>query len=157
MSNIANDLKRNEEVISPAKVHWTPLFLPIVLFIISIMLTHTMILPILFAIIAIWTFLSLRKTQLVLTNQRLIGKYGIISTLQMDSPLNKIVSISVHKNFFGRILGYSTIVVSTASTIYNFKYIRNSDQFKHTVLEEMDNFEETKIKNQAAALAGVIK
>lgn len=63
----------------------------------------------------------------------------------------------MHKNFFGRILGYSTIVVSTASTIYNFKYIRNSDQFKHTVLEEMDNFEETKIKNQAAALAGVIK
>lgn len=92
-------------------------------------------------------------TELSLSNKRLVGKYGLINTKQMDSPLNKINTISVESGLGGKIFGYATVTVNTASTIYIFKCIANAENFKQNVLEEMEKFDESRIQEQAKAIA----
>lgn len=93
------------------------------------------------------------NTRLALTNKRIYGKTGIINTKSMDSPISKINSVSVEQGFWGKVFRYSTISVSTSSGTYKFAYIKNADEFKEKTMEQIDAYENEKLKNQAAALA----
>ena len=146
MSKLSGNLQRNEVVVLEAKVHWACLIIPIITS---------------FLIIGIPSLISrliaMSTTELSLSNKRLVGKYGLINTKQMDSPLNKINTISVESGLGGKIFGYATVTVNTASTIYNFKCIANAENFKQNVLEEMEKFDESRIQEQAKAIANAIK
>ena len=146
MSKLTQNLQRNEEIVLEAKVHWACLIIPIIcsLFIIGI--------PSLIS-----RLIAMKTTELSLSNKRLVGKYGLINTKQMDSPLNKINSVSVASGLFGKIFGYATITVNTASTIYDFKYIANAENVKHNIMEEMEKFDEARIQEQAKAIANAIR
>ncbi|MCR5532221.1 MAG: PH domain-containing protein [Lachnospiraceae bacterium] len=146
MSKLTQNLQRNEEIVLEAKVHWACLIMPIIcsLFIIGI--------PSLIS-----RLIAMKTTELSLSNKRLVGKYGLINTKQMDSPLNKINSVSVASGLFGKIFGYATITVNTASTIYDFKYIANAENVKHNIMEEMEKFDEARIQEQAKAIANAIR
>lgn len=147
MSKLSSNLQKNEQVILEGKVHWATLIVPAILTFFG-------------GIGLIWLIPRLIRmftTELSLSNKRLVGKYGLINTKQMDSPLNKINSISVESGLFGKIFGYATITVNTASTYYVFRDIVQAENFKHNVLEEMDRFDEARIKEQASAIAGAIK
>lgn len=93
------------------------------------------------------------NTRLALTNKRIYGKTGIINTKSMDSPISKINSVSVEQGFWGKVFRYSTISVSTSSGTFKFAYIKNADEFKEKTMEQIDAYENEKLKNQAAALA----
>lgn len=147
MSKLSSNLQKNENVVLEAKVHWATLILPGLLILC-------------YGIGLIWfipRLISFLTTELSLSNKRLVGKYGLIRTKQMDSPLNKINSISVESGLFGKLFGYATVTVNTASTVYVFKSISKAVNFKKCVLEEMDRFDETRIKEQAAAIAGALR
>ena len=75
----------------------------------------------------------------------------------MDSPLNKINSVSVENGLFGKIFGYGTLTVNTASTVYTFKNIKQVENFKHVLMEEMERYDEARVREQAEAIAGAIK
>ena len=147
MSKLSSNLQKNEQIVLEGKVHWATLIVP-------------GIFTLFYGIGLIWLIPRLIRfltTELSLSNKRLVGKYGLINTKQMDSPLNKINSVTVESGLFGKIFGYSTITVNTASTVYVFKHICQGENFKHNVLEEMDRFDEARIKEQATAIAGAIK
>ena len=109
------------------------------------------------AIIILPTFLLIKLTELGLTNKKIMGKYGVINTKVMDSPINKINSISVEQGLGGKIFGYAKIVISTSSGGYNFNYIKNADSFRCAVMEQIDLFDEERVRKQAEQLAGAIK
>lgn len=147
MSKLSSNLQKNEQIVLEAKVHWATLIIPGLLILC-------------YGIGLIWfipRLIRLLTTELSLSNKRLVGKYGLINTKQMDSPLNKINSISVESGLLGKIFGYATITVNTSSTVYIFKNISQAENFKHTVLEEMNRFDEARVKEQAAAIAGALK
>ena len=146
MSKLTQNLQRNEEIVLEAKVHWACLIMPIIFsfFIVGI--------PSLIS-----RLIAMKTTELSLSNKRLVGKYGLINTKQMDSPLNKLNSVSVASGLFGKIFGYATITVNTASTIYDFKYIANAENVKHNIMEEIEKFDEARIQEQAKAIANAIK
>lgn len=146
MSKLSQNLQRNEEVVLEAKVHWACLIIPIVFSFIIIGIPYL-----------ISRLIAMKTTELSLSNKRLVGKYGLINTKQMDSPLNKINSVSVESGLFGKIFGYATITVNTASTIYNFRFIANAENVKHEIMEEMERFDEARIQEQARAIANAIK
>lgn len=100
--------------------------------------------------------LILNHTALALTNKRIFGKTGVINTKSMDSPINKINSVSVNQGFWGKILNYSTVSVSTSSGSFKFAYIKNADEFKEKTMEQIDEYENEKLKNQAAQLMGAM-
>lgn len=102
-------------------------------------------------------YLKIATTELSLTSKKVIGKVGIISTKVMDSPLNKINNISVEQGLGGKIFGYGKIVMSTSSGSFNFNFISQPDIFRSAVMEQIDVFDDERIRKQAEQLAGAIK
>lgn len=112
---------------------------------------------ILAAIIILPKYIKIKSTELSLTNKKILGKAGILSTKVMDSPLNKINNISVQQSLSGKICGYGKLVISTSSGNYNFDYIKQPDIFRNSIMAQVDEYENEKIRRQAEELARAIK
>ena len=69
-------------------------------------------------------------TKLEITNRRIKGKVGLIKTNELDSPLNKINSAQVKQGLCGKIFNYGTIMITTASSMFEFDYVTNPNEFK---------------------------
>lgn len=73
------------------------------------------------SVILVFSFLSIicyfiskiisNKTELAITNKRVIAKFGIIRTDTIEIYLNKIESIRVEQGILGKLLGYGTIII----------------------------------------------
>lgn len=97
------------------------------------------------------------STVLGLTNQKIIGKSGVINTKILNSSLDEVNGIAVEQDLLGRIFGYSKIVIITSSGSYKFNYIKNADSFRAAVMEQIDIAKEEKLRKQAEQLAGAMK
>lgn len=96
-------------------------------------------------------------TKLKVTNKKVYGKIGILHTKELDSPLNKINNINVEQNILGKILNFGTVKISTSSAIYDFKYICNPNEFKQVLNNQIEQFDNDRIKKQAEELARAMK
>lgn len=96
-------------------------------------------------------------TKLTITNKRLTGKTGLINTSQLDSPLNKISGVQVEQGLFGQIFNYGTITVSTASTVFKFRYISQPNEFKTILNNQIESYDDRRIEQQAQKLAEAVK
>ena len=67
----------------------------------------------------------------------------------MDAPLNKIVDVYVKTTFWGRVFNTNKIRITTECNRIEDK-IRSADDFKGTILGQMDHAEEEKLARQAA-------
>ena len=65
-------------------------------------------------------------TELAYTNKRIIGKRGLFTTTILDAPIEKINDVYIKQTLFGKIFQYSSIVISTSSSRYKFKYLKNA-------------------------------
>ena len=76
--------------------------------------------------------------ELAITNQRIIGKKGLISRETVELKYEKIESISVMQSILGRILKFGTIVVrGTGGTAVSFQFIANPVAFKNKAMEKI--------------------
>ncbi len=96
------------------------------------------------------------NTELAITNKRLVGKAGAVSSGSLDAPLNKIQSVSVGHSFWGKIFNYGYITVSTAGSKLTFGGLKNVDAFKNQIMAQIDQFEEDRLQEQAAAMANAM-
>lgn len=96
--------------------------------------------------------LTIKFSELAVTTNKIFGKTGIISTKIMDAPLNKINNVSVEQNLFGRLLGYGKISITTSSGNYIYFYIKNPDAFRLTVMNQIDIYDNERVKKQAEEL-----
>ncbi|UKI48878.1 MAG: PH domain-containing protein [Clostridium sp.] len=113
MSYVDGILQKDEEVVAKAKV--TKLVL-IGAWIKGILLCCLFFIP---TIKAIVLTIVVSKIELALTNQRLVGRVGVIRRQIMDSKLDKIQTVQIRETFWGRIFGFANIAVSTAGTAKN--------------------------------------
>ena len=97
--------------------------------------------------------ITLFTTELAFTNTRVVGKIGLIFTKTMDSPLNKIQHCSVEQDIIGKIFGYSKIKISSASGDFLFRDIKKAESFKQQLMEQIEIYDEERIKKQASQLA----
>ncbi|MGN0536726.1 MAG: PH domain-containing protein [Acutalibacteraceae bacterium] len=104
-------------------------------------------------IVAISNTVSVLTTELVVTNKKVIGKVGLVSTKAMDAPLNKIQNVAVSSGLGGKIFGYGHINISTASGQFRFKNIKHPDDFKAVILNSIDKNEEDDVKKKAMEMA----
>ena len=95
----------------------------------------------------------LNHVQLVLTDRRIYGKTGIINTKSVDSPISKVNSVSIEQGFWGKVFRYSTVLISTSSGNYKFDFLKDAERFKEKTMEQIELYENDKLKKQAAALA----
>ena len=150
---VKQNLGKNENVVKAAKL--TPFFL-IGKWIVGILLCFLFV-PLFKAIAA-----TIRhfKTELAITNKRVVGKVGVFNTKALDAPLNKIQNVSVTQPLLGKIFNFGTIKINTAAGEYDFDGISDPDAFKGMLMAQVDQYEEDRVKQQAAemanAMAGVL-
>ncbi|MBR1736493.1 MAG: PH domain-containing protein [Firmicutes bacterium] len=155
MSKLSDNLQKNEEVIAEAKTHWSILIGPVIaaFLVLAIFSDYPVVWLIIDAIILIPPVIKLLTTELSLSNKRLVGKVGLVNTRQMDSPLDKVTSVTVESGLLGKILGYAKISVNTASTVYNYMGIKDADFFRQQVMESIEKANEEKQAEQARKIA----
>ncbi len=115
-------------------------------------------LPVITAITATIRYMN---TELAVTSKRAIGKVGVISSHSMDTPLDKINNVSASSGLFGKIFHYGKVSISDGGneTIV-FDFVEEPDQFKRMLMQQIEEYQEAKIREQAertaSAMAGVM-
>ncbi|MBO5240934.1 MAG: PH domain-containing protein [Clostridia bacterium] len=100
-------------------------------------------------IIAIKETVVFTRTELVLTNKRIVRKSGVFHTKAFDAPLSKILNVYVETTFWGKVFNTNKIRITTALGVIVDR-IQNADDFKSTILGQIDQFEEARLARQAA-------
>jgi len=59
-------------------------------------------------------YIRYKTTELVVTNKRVVAKFGFVSRQTIELNINKVESIQVHQSILGRIFNYGSLVVSGA-------------------------------------------
>ena len=72
-----------------------------------------------FVVIGLVAFVAMRiranLDEFVVTNRRVIRKVGLLAREIQHAPLEKIQDITIEQGLLGRMLGYGTVIVETAS------------------------------------------
>ena len=102
-------------------------------------------------------FIAYKNTDLILTNKRVFGKCGLISTVQMQSPIVKIDTVSFSNGLIGKALGYGTIIVSTTSSHFKFRFINNAHELSNYIFHQLEINDKEMIEKQAEAIAKAVK
>ncbi|MBR2302861.1 MAG: PH domain-containing protein [Clostridia bacterium] len=169
MGYIENNLVSNEMVIAKAKFSWLAVFewliLPVLFILLYVLLPEdTGTSKGLFLGIAgicliplIGRILTLANAKLVVTNKRVIGKIGIIKRTMLDIHLTKVDHVYIKETFFGRIFGYSTIMVSSTGSKDKFDFISKAPKFKNLLMEAIDTQREKDRVEQANLMAQAMK
>jgi len=90
-------------------------------------------------VLLVWPFISRRSTELVITDKRLIAKYGVVSTHSIEIRFDKIETVRVNQGLLGKILNYGDIVVTgTGSTFDPIRKIANAMKFRMALNQAMD-------------------
>lgn len=158
-----NNLGRDEEVVFQAKMHWARLIIPgliALLFVVGGCSSDESaggIAIILGLIILIPAVIPMLTTKLTITSKRVYGKVGLIRTKTLDTPLNKVNTVSVSSGLMGKIFRYGTIFITSSSGVYKFNGIKDADLVRQTLMEQIDRFDEERIRKQAAEMARAIR
>lgn len=133
MSYVKGTLSKDEEIKEVVKNHWynyaTGIGGPlIILTIICIDKTidedSKIVWGVILTLLAIYNFLKLLTTEMVVTNKRVVCRTGIISIKTEELKYQKIESIETKQSMLGRILGYGTLWFSgTGTSKVKFKNI----------------------------------
>lgn len=155
------DMISGENVIKISEIHVGCLYAPLILVVIAflIMILSAFILFPIFLIALVWfiiRYIGYTNNDLILTNKRVFGKCGLISTTQMQSPLNKIDSVSFKNGLFGKLIGYGTVEVATTSSHFNFRFIKEGQTFYNDIFNQLEISENEKRIENAEAIADAI-
>ena len=147
---VESNLGKNEQIVKKADLNG--LFL-LSKWIFGILFCWLLLIPTIKALIATVKF---KNIELAITNKRVVGKVGVANTSALDAPLNKIQNVSVQQPLGGKIFNYGTVQIDTAAGKYYFPAVKNPDAFKGMVMAQIDQYEEDKIKQQAAEMASAM-
>ena len=81
-------------------------------------------------------YIRYKTTELAFTNKRVIAKFGFISRHTVEININKVESIQVNQDVWGRIFNYGTLILSGAGTPQApIPGISNPIQFRRAFME----------------------
>ena len=155
------NMMNEESVIKHSQIHPGCLYVPLLvvgLTFLWMIFTYFAAFPF-FLLALLWLairFIAYTSNDLILTNKRVFGKTGLISTTQMQSPLNMITSVAFNNGLIGKLLGYGTVQVVTASTMYKFRFIRDGQTLYSDIFQQLERSEKEKLQEQAEAIANAI-
>ena len=82
------------------------------------------------------------STELVITNRRVIAKYGFIATTTFELMMNKVEGANIDQTVAGRILGYGTILVKgTGGGISPIDHVAEPYRFHAALMQILDRIQ----------------
>ncbi len=142
--NIKTVLTDNEEILCDERVHWIvfapPAFYALIALLAGIFFHPFMGALILFLdLVPIYTALvRYFTTHLALTNKKVLSRTGFLLRDWIQLHLDRIETAYLEEPFLGRLLGYSTVIVSGVGTgSVAFTRIKNGDEFVKKLEQEL--------------------
>lgn len=84
----------------------------------------------------VFSYIRQTSTELVITNQRVIAKYGFIATTTFELMLTKVEGANIDQTVMGRLLGYGTVMVrGTGGGISPIDHVANPAGFHAALME----------------------
>ncbi len=84
-------------------------------------------------------FLRQISTELVITNRRVIAKYGFISTTTYELMLSKVEGANIDQTVLGRLLGYGTVMVKgTGGGISPIDHVADPYRFHRNLMQTLE-------------------
>ncbi len=148
---VEKNLNVRETVLKKAELH--PLEL-IMAWVWGVLLCWLLFIP---TIRAISTTIRHLNTELAVTDKRVIGKAGFINSASLDLPLNKVQNVKVSSGLWGKLFNYGTIEIEAGGGSLSFCGIKNADGFKKFLMNQIDEYENMKIKAQAQEMAAAMQ
>ncbi len=140
-------LHPEEEIQTIAITHWFVTLKIIVLQLLITGLCVTMLLSmlsiapfiLLLLLVLLWINVSYKSREFVVTNKRIIIKYGIISRKTKEYRYEKIESCNVSQSAFGRILQYGSIIILGVGGSGNKeRYVQDPFAFRQFIIDKID-------------------
>lgn len=79
-------------------------------------------------------------TELVITDRRIIAKYGFISRATFEILINRVTGVNFDQTITGRVLGYGTVLVHGAGgDISPFDGVSNPQIFQRALMYVLDH------------------
>lgn len=122
-------------------------------FVVGIFSNPLLIIGVIWLIVRLIAYMN---NDLILTNKRVFGKCGLISTTQMQCPLNKITSVSFTNGLMGKLLGYGTVRIVSGATQFKFRFIRDGQSLYSDIFHNLEIAEKEKMFENAEAIAEAI-
>lgn len=138
---VENNLQKGETIVKKAKI--TALF-------VVMHITNIFIIPLIVRII------KFKNIELAVTSKRVVGKVGVINTKSLDAPINKVQNCSVKQNLSGKLFKYGTVTINTAAGEFSFPGVKDANAFKAALMAQMEQYDEDKMKQQAAYMAQAV-
>ena len=87
-----------------------------------------------FGLLLIPIYLFQKTYEIAVTNNRLIGKKGIISRETIDFAINNVETVDVKQSIFGRIFGFGDIIIhGTGASEKKITALKNPEDFKQAI------------------------
>ena len=84
-----------------------------------------------------------RTTNLVVTNRRVIAKFGLVARRTLEMRLSKIESIRVEQGFWARIGGFGTVIIDgTGGTLEPIVNVADPLGFKRAIETQLNAYED---------------
>jgi uncharacterized membrane protein YdbT with pleckstrin-like domain len=175
MSYIEQNLSPGETVLYQTRLHWIVMIAPCIAAVVAgavgigllIGAAPTMgeqggnsgtlaavgvVLLVVAAVVMAAAFWKRSKTEMAVTNRRVLVKVGMVARRSVEIMLAKIESISVDQSLAGRMFGFGTIVVrGTGGTPEPFATIANPLEFRRRVQEQIDKLPEGRSATQSGS------
>lgn len=90
-----------------------------------------------------WKYLSWKASLCLVTTRRVVVIEGVLSKKSVDSSLEKINDVKLTQSLWGRLFGYGTIDILTASEegVNHLTHIANPLEFKKAMLNQKETKE----------------
>lgn len=151
MSYVKTNLVKNEEIIKLTKPSIKIMFVPLLWLVLGFALAMSYSYKIgstlffLALLQAIPRYLAIYTTELALTNQRIIAKYGLIRRNTFEIKLDKIESINLDQSIFARLLNYGYVAVNgSGGNTCDIPFIDDPLSFRKLCNEEIDKYTTSK-------------
>jgi membrane protein YdbS with pleckstrin-like domain len=156
MGYAEKNLAPNEKILFRARYHWVFYRFSITVFVLAVALAIAALyaksnqasdevgrplawVAAAFVAIALATFAMMRfranLDEFVVTSRRVIRKVGIFAREVQQAPIEKIQDITIEQGILGRLLGYGTVIVQTASEtgMLVFPSVAKPDGFRNHI------------------------
>lgn len=88
-------------------------------------------------------------TEYILTNRRVILKYGVMSRDALELMLNKCEGVQIKQSVTGRIFGFGSLYVATGGSGNVFHFVTNPVKFRNEINRQIEAYYlNTNISNQ---------
>ena len=83
-------------------------------------------------------YIFYKSAEYVVTDRRVVGKYGAIRTHSVDVLMRHISGISVSQSRFGRVFGYGTVWINGSGTRSPLIFLKNPKNFQAAVHQTLE-------------------